>query len=121
MCSAGQVRLDLPEPTGCTAVPHVEGLRQGPSACVSRPEGGRDHGDHGAGAKTVVQPFLASSFSVSAPSLPWQAIVFDVETQAKSVRCFSQKPNQFELISLLIDSPVSEVRKPIFVRHYYIG
>jgi hypothetical protein len=52
--------------------------------------------------------------SVSVPSLSWQAIVFDVETQAKSVRCFLQKPNQFELISLLIDSPVSEVRKHIY-------
>eukprot|EP01046_Picozoa_sp_COSAG06_P012888 COSAG06_NODE_769_length_12440_cov_7.241796_8_plen_43_part_00 len=27
---------------------------------------------------------------------------------------FVQKPNQFELISLLIDSPVSEVRKRRF-------
>jgi hypothetical protein len=58
---------------------------------------------------------------VSAPSLHWQVIVFDVETQAKSVSSFSHKPNKFELISLLIDTHVSEEMKPIFVRHYYIG
>ena len=39
----------------------------------------------------------------------------------KAFGVFLQKPNQFELISLLIDSPASEVRKRIFGRHYYIG
>eukprot|EP01046_Picozoa_sp_COSAG06_P012887 COSAG06_NODE_769_length_12440_cov_7.241796_7_plen_123_part_00 len=112
VCSSGQVRLDLPEPTGCAAVPHVERLRQGPSACVSRPEGGRDNGDHGAEAKTVFQPFS----DVSAVSTVFQPFLtnrfsavshvvllclpaclgkslFDVETQAKCVRfCAEAEP-----------------------------